>query len=205
MSTQILPVYPTPVYVCDKVDNFNSIQRDLTKKYNEMEWFSKEEDWGFTHYLSKPGFLGNIVPSVKSLENTIHHHVREYITKTGFRESPYYFDGIKYRIVNSWFAKFEKNCYAHIHNHGHADISGAYYFKMPKDAAEFFITSPVPQFDASLLFHHLGYRNHFSPTDGTLIMMPGFLNHGVKTSRTEEVRCSVAFNIVFERKEVADE
>ena len=203
MKTEIYGAYATPIYHVDKVENFNTIQRDITKQYDKAEWYTNE-DWGFTHYLSKPGFSGNLVPKIKSLENTIHYHLAQYINQIGFPESPYYYPNMKYRIVNSWFAKFEKHCYAHVHNHGHADVSGAYYFKVPENAADFFINATVPQFDASLLFHQLGFRNYFPLEEGSLMLMPGFVNHGVQTTMDDNVRCSVAFNIIFERQDVND-
>jgi len=203
MTAEVFGAYATPIYICDKVENFNTIQREITKSYDEVEWYSND-DWGFTHYLSQPGLEGNIVPKIKSLENTIHYHLKEYINQIGFGNSPYFLPDLKYRIARSWFAKFDKHCYAHVHNHGHADISGAYYFKVPENAGEFFVTGTVPQFDQSLLFHHLGCRNYFSTQEGTLILMPGFMNHGVRTTMIDETRCSVAFNIIFERRDVEE-
>lgn len=200
---KIYNLYSTPIYT-SPVDNYQKIQEELQVIYDEST-FTMREDWGHTHYLSDESFMGNVFddPRVGTFEAEIHKHVQRYLNEIGYTKSVNFRENIYYRISTSWFAKFEAGCYAHIHNHGHADISGAYYFKMPEGASEFFITSPTPQFDPSFLFHHLGFRTNFAPPQGSLMMMPGFINHGVKMNETEEDRVSLAFNIVFERPEIA--
>ena len=201
---QIHNLYSTPIY-SSFVDNYQKIQEELQCRYDKST-FTMREDWGHTHYLSQEDFRGSVFdsPGLEIFEKEIHNHVQRYLNEIRFTtESPNFVENMYYRIANSWFAKFEKGCYAHIHNHGCADISGVYYFKMPEGASELFVTSANPFFDSSFVYNHLGFRTYFTPPQGSIVLMPGFMNHGVKTNTTDEDRVSLAFNIVFERPEIA--
>ena len=202
---KITELYSTPIY-SSRVSNYREIQEELQNSYSKKE-FSMRSDWGATHYLSDISFNENLFddPDITVFQQEIHKHIAEYLNAIEFYKSNTYRHNIKYKICSSWFAEFRKGCYAHIHNHGHCDIAGVYYFKVPENSADFFVMSTVPQMYSSLLFHHLSYRTIFPPSQGNLLLMPGWMDHGVQMNDTDEPRISVAFNVVFQRPELIDD
>ena len=199
---KITNLYSTPVY-SSRVSNYNKIQEELQSVYDTKE-FAMREDWGFTHYLSDVTFTENLFDDVRVnlFQQEVHKHISQYLDGIKFYESSNYRDNIRYKIATSWFAEFRKGCYAHIHSHAHADIAGVYYFKVPENSSDLFLMSTVPQTYSSLLFHHLSHKTVIKPVEGDIILMPGWMNHGVQMNTTDEPRVSVSFNVIFQRPEL---
>ena len=149
--------------------------------------------WGSTHWLSDPTFNSNLVSdfNLDKFATEIDIHVKNYCQSVGYRPK----DGteLKYRIVSSWFALFKKGNYAHIHNHGDSDIAGVYYFKKSGDDGNLFFCTPNKAIDSSVLLKT--GRMVVNPTEGELLLFPGWLDHGVQTNDTDDERVSVSFNI----------
>jgi len=189
MTFEILPTFPTPIY-SSQISHYDIVQTELEESYNNID-FSMNPNWGNTHYLSDPEFRENLIIEY-NLENfykEVHNHLNNYCESIEFPIREYF-------ISSSWFALFKKGNYAHVHNHGDCDIAGVYYFKKSSDDGSFFFTSPVPALDSSCF--RTG-RVVLNPNEGEIIMFPGWLNHGVETNDTDEDRCSISFNILFDR------
>ena len=194
MTFEVVPAFVTPIY-CGCVNEYDEIQSELESCIEKIE-FGMVTGWGSTHWLSDPTFNSNLVSdfNLDKFATEIDIHVKNYCQSVGYRPK----DGteLKYRIVSSWFALFKKGNYAHVHNHGDCDIAGVYYFRKSEDDGSFFFTSPVPAQDSSCF---RSGRVVISPNQGDILLFPGWLNHGVETNDTDEDRCSISFNISFER------
>ena len=189
MKSDIHDAFSVPIYCCT-VSDFDLIQTELESCIEDMD-FNMVTEWGSTHYLSDSKFKNNLILdfNLEKFSNEVDIHVNKYISKIGFPKT-------NYKIVSSWFALFRRGNYAHIHNHGDCDIAGVYYFKKSGDDGSFFFTSPVPALDSSCF--RTG-RVVLNPNEGEIILFPGWLNHGVETNDTDEDRCSISFNILFDR------
>ena len=178
-------IFPTPMYAA-KVDNFSNIQKDIGDTLDTLE-FSYIEHWGKTHLLAPASFNENIIPD--SLNKELERHVNQYLYEIG---KP----AMLYDIV-SWFTKCEKGNYAHVHNHGAADLSGVYYYQTNGKDGNIYFHTPNPFLDTTFLFSHMGTDFEHEPMEGKLIIFPGWLLHGVRQNSTDNTRISLSFNITF--------
>ena len=182
---------------------YNKIQEELSHAYENSN-FSMKQGWGSTHYLSDTSFSRSFIDefNLQYFPREIKRHLGMYLDMIGFPSSSKYRPGLKKEIVSSWFSKFEKGCFAHVHNHGSSDISGVYYFKVPSGGSELFFRNPISHLDSSLVYEHLSSGIDIKPEQGSILLFPSWLQHGVKTNMSDETRVSISFNICFERPEL---
>ena len=97
-------------------------------------------------------------------------------------------------IVNG---KFASNS---VHNHPNSILSGVYYLKAPENCGGIYFSDPRPAsqmlippvVDFNLwTFPKISYKPH----EGTMLLFPSWLLHGVEMNMSEEVRISLSFNI----------
>jgi uncharacterized protein (TIGR02466 family) len=114
---------------------------------------------------------------------------------------------IIFKMLNSWCTKHNKGDFSQIHVHNNSLISGVLYLKVNKDSG-------------NLIFHKNSYwRNIFpksidvifddynevtsdywyiTPSLGTIVFFPSFLEHSVTKNDSDEDRYSCAFNFHVE-------
>ena len=190
--------FSTPIY-SESINNFDNIQKEFYDVLGKVK-FNYKEEWGNTHYLSDPSFNENIFEKYnlfnfkKELDNHLHSFIKHCNPNYNFEENDYY-------ISSSWFAKFKKNNYGHIHSHNDADIAGVYYIDNPaqKEVGQLFIDSPVVQSEGSFIFKEYCTRINTNIPTGGIILFPGFLKHGITTNITDKERISFSFNIIFKK------
>jgi len=105
-----------------------------------------------------------------------------------------------FNITTCWAninGKFASNS---IHNHPNSIFSGVYYLKTPKDCGGIYFSDPRPA--ARMLNPPVTEFNlwtlpkvSYKPHEGTMILFPSWLLHGVDTNMSEESRISLSFNI----------
>ena len=191
MTYRVDPIYSTPVYY-SIVNDWQSINYGISKVLDKVN-FEIKEDWGKTHYISTD-FSNKSSTILKDLglnrlTKEIDSHIKQYCSELEFNVKEY--------VLSSWLTKFEKGNYAHIHNHAHADISGVYYYKTNGEDGEIFFEPPVPWFKTSICYEKWRRRWMYTPKEGKILLFPGWLEHGVKTNLTDNVRMSLSFNVCF--------
>jgi len=198
-------LFPTPVYAA-MVDNLDVVQSEIDGVCDKLE-FIYNPNFGQTHKLSAPSFKTNVIGehNMVNFSEQIHKHIDHYLNAIEFEQSGYFNpeNPLNYKIVSSWMTKFDYRDYAHIHNHGHCDISGVYYYKVGEDKDEtgdLFFQSPVPSMITSFTFNHYAYKQCQIPQVGKLLLFPAYLDHGVATNETGYDRMSLSFNILFENR-----
>ena len=102
----------------------------------------------------------------------------------------------QWKIQDSWFAKFNKGHYAHIHSHGHADIAGVYYFQTNNEDGTIFFEAPSKCMANAKCYRPPRYEQRAEA--GKILFFPGWLEHGVTTNTSDESRISLSFNIWLE-------
>ena len=186
-------LYATPVYY-NFAKDYQSLNYHIDKVIDKVDFYYNK-GWGATHYISTDFMKEiNIIKKLglNKIEKEIDTHLRNYCNDLDFTMRDY--------ALESWFAKFEKGNYAHIHNHNHADISGAYYYKTNGEDGDFFFESPNPYLEITKCYTPLSQRRQHKPQEGKILLFPGWLKHGVKTNNTDNTRISLAFNICFKDK-----
>lgn len=190
MTYRIEPTFVTPIYA-SFVSDFPKIKCKIDNVIDKVN-FSYKSEWGKTHLLSDTDFRENIISKLrlKCLSNEIDTHVRNYCDELNFEYKRY--------KMTSWIAKFQPGDFAHIHEHGHSDISGVFYYKTNEDDGDLVFTSPNPFLKTSKLFAGTELSWIHKPIEGKILLFPGWIPHGVKTNETDNTRISISFNINFE-------
>tara|TARA_B100001250_G_scaffold184483_1_gene158689 strand:- start:5267 stop:5926 length:660 start_codon:yes stop_codon:yes gene_type:complete len=178
-------LFPTQLYVEERVNNYDAIQEEISNYLNNIEW-QWTRGWD-SHWLSSTDFKDNPLTSLPQFSQQIGFALENYCNKMNFYENT----GASMQA--SWFSKFEKHNYAHIHSHRAADISGVYYFKTSGDDGDLFFTSPIANAKASKAWAN--ERHNIPPKQGCLLLFPGWFEHGVSTNTKEDARISFSFNI----------
>ena len=150
-----------------------------------------------------PTFKKNFIEdnNFKILKQEIEYHVGQFAKLHAVNLKQF---SKNYDIVESWAAKFGPGEYAHIHNHGYADIAGVYYYKRPLSKQQregngnIFFTAPGPEYTSNPFYAKMARASWYFP-EGTLVLFPGFLPHGVETNETDKDRISLSFNIKLRR------
>ena len=189
MTYKIEHHYPIRVY-CGTVDNHEVVNYHIDKVIDKVD-FKMVGRWGSTHYISTDFSLDN-VNILKDLGlnlviGVIDKHLQEYCSELNYpsrKTRDYTFE--------SWFSLFKKGNYAHIHHHGHADISGVYYYKTNENDSHLFFESPHPLDLTPAQISH-------TPSPGKILFFPGWFKHGVRTSTSDDDRISLSFNIYFKK------
>lgn len=109
-------------------------------------------------------------------------------------------------INNSWAmvnGKFASNS---VHDHPNSLLSGVYYVKSPPDCGGlFFRDSRVNAH--RLLPPYLEFTPWtmpsvtYKPVEGTMIIFPSWLMHGVEPNLSDDLRVSISFNIGVKQKQ----
>lgn len=171
-------------------ENTNDIKSQLFQSLNNIK-FNYNSNWGKTHLLSTKTFSEDQLSqhNLNLLQSFIDESLKEYCKSYNIDYKPY--------DMTSWIALYKSGDYAHLHNHGEADISGVYYIQTHENSGDIFFSSPSPGAEASSIYKE--HKEHYSykPKDGLLLMFPGFLNHGTHRNENENDRISISFNINF--------
>lgn len=185
-------IFSTPVYK-SSVDNFELIQEEISDAVDIIgNDFGMKKEWGTTHYISDVTFSDNIIKDcdMPNLEKEILKHISKYRKNTPFG-NPFSRHSLagEASITASWLTKFEKGNFSSIHDHGMDDISGCYYYKTSGKDGDFFYESSSPW----------GGRVLVPPAEGQILLFPSWMKHGVLSNETDDIRMSLAFNVIFER------
>ena len=186
MNYKIEHLFSSPIYA-SKVNDTEVVNYEIDKIIDKVDFHFKQH----SHFLSTFDFEENILEryKIKYLSKEIDRHLRKYCDELGFKTRDY-------KLV-SWFSKFEPKNYAHMHHHGHADISGCYYYKTNEVDGSIFFKSPNPHLGTSECYSKVNNTWIHPPAIGKIILFPGWLLHGVKINETHNTRISVSFNIFF--------
>ena len=186
-------LFSTPIWHNKCIDNFGQVQDELDEVIPQID-FKMIPSWGSTHYLSTQNFRDDLFEKYKldALLKEIQRNVIAYCKELRFETRPFQ--------LTSWLSKFGQGCYGHIHNHGTSDISGVYYYSTNGEDGNIFFQTPAPGHEMSRCFsQYCGGARHYIPREGVLLLFPGFLDHGINTNTTDNVRISLSFNINFKQ------
>lgn len=188
---KIQQIFPTVIYNALLKDP--AIQAEMKPVVDNITWNSAGGvDWGKTHKISTKDFGENEIEKYNfiNFKNSMEFHLKKYLEEL---RMPF----TKYRAT-SWFTRFDKGDFAISHHHGHADVSGCYYYKAT-GGGNLYLESPNVCGDAALYHSYHNQMQIHPPVVGKLILFPGWLRHGVTMNESPEERISFAFNIFFNR------
>ena len=104
--------------------------------------------------------------------------------------------------ITSWININGKYSYNELHNHIGMSFSGVYYIKVPEgDCGTIGFQDPRPLVAGDFFFNQRyegGGDYAYPPKEGMLLLFPGFIDHMVRSNRTNEDRISLSFNLLLE-------
>jgi uncharacterized protein (TIGR02466 family) len=129
-------------------------------------------------------------------------HFTDYILKNVMLSLNHY--DLDFKLSNMWININKRGNYNVIHHHPGAIMSGVFWVKTPENCGSLMFQSPH-NFTQSLLLekvnpevaknqNYYSYYN-FTPKEGTIIIFPPDLLHGVEPNESDEDRISIAFNL----------
>lgn len=190
-------IFPIPIYL-STIENFHIQQKfkDVHSKLTAENKLNYKKDRTPTHKLSSNDFSDNLIEEYDLVEfkNELMAHLSEYLKEIN---RPHRVEQVK--ITASWMTSYTAGDYAQQHCHGVADISGVYYVNAMTDDAKFYFSSPTRTLKSSYIFNHILDKKYIEPKTGTIVLFPGWLEHGVETQVSNQERVSVSFNLEFIR------
>lgn len=186
-------LFPSPILITTlDINLIKAINFEVSKVIGLVEWKTPKVLEN-TQKLSTNNFSENWIKdnNLNVLLTTIDYYVDVYCHNLNYRYGSY--------AMHSWATLNTKGDYSIAHDHGHAEISGVYYFQTNGEDGDFYINSPVPEIKCSNLFNNFHSPRIIKPQVGRLLLFPGFMTHGVRKNITDNNRISIAFNIYFDK------
>ena len=191
MTTEILPLFSTPIYLTDTgIDSFDK----------EVDFLEKiEYKRGVHNDLSKNTKLleSSELRNVKSLCEL---HLKTYIKTVLDCEQEIY-------ITNSWATKNSPGEHHHVHDHPNSIISGVIYLQVsdPENVVEFHHKSALK--NNFYFYYNVREYNIFNSDtwflpvkQGQILLFPSWLRHGVKPNKSDSDRFVIGFNTFVKGK-----
>ena len=194
---EILPLFPTPLYV-------HNIPPSLSKVipfFDSQLMGGNDGEQNIYGHRSKDSYILD-KPECLDLSNYIISKAKYFALEI------LNFEYSSYKFSQSWITHKHPNESHRIHTHPNSLISGVlYYGKITNSTShiEFHKGSSFPDNQSILLPKYDDNASptifsspsfSFKPNSGDLILFPSYLRHSVPTNTTNEVRKSLAFNIV---------
>ncbi len=212
-SNEFHACFPTHLGVISLREHplFNDIQTELSEFIESQATFQYMEAWGKTHEVSASG-MNNLTRNDKGdsttdlfdklsvLPNIVNKEVLDFAMRVNSNVDRIQATHLEHR--GSWISRFNEGDYAHTHPHRPSLISGVYYHQLPKTSKKrsgsFYVESPVP-FHVDKAMGMQGFDRIFVGEvlpihEGTLILFPSYLEHGVTRHLEKTPRISVSFN-----------
>ncbi|BAZ41877.1 hypothetical protein NIES4101_78450 [Calothrix sp. NIES-4101] len=194
MSSSRNDWFPTPVWHFT-VDNYQQLNSILLQEIDaEQQCDRQGEKWS--------NVLG--WHSVNNLHERKHFYEFTQIIHKNVLEVAHFlrWDLQKFslNITTCWAIVNGKLASNSVHNHPNSILSGVYYLKAPENCGGLFFSDPRPA--SQMLIPPVVEFNlwtlpkvSYKPYEGTMLLFPSWLLHGVEMNMSEETRISLSFNI----------
>ena len=145
----------------------------------------------------------------KFFESCIQTYVEKVIVGDVYDRSK-----LNFQITQSWLNKTKPGESHHIHNHANSLISGVFYIKANSSLDNIRFYNDITSYETIKIdgkkFNKFNSSSWSLPVQtGRLILFPSYLSHGVDTTKGDNDRISLSFNVfpfgVFGSKQGATE
>ena len=188
-NASLTGLFPTPILTVKRPTPFT--EKELSFVVNQEIEFSKDNGISLSHSILDSTELLDLKSFCQTAVNL-------------FTNQVYSSTSDELDIGISWINSVPPDKHHGLHSHKNAIISGVYYFQNTKDC-ELFVQSPLVSRNV-YDFSTYKENNHFNSEtfdlpveENTLILFPGWLQHGVRTNTTTQTRYSIAFNTWFKK------
>ena len=152
--------------------------------------------------------FGDMSSSSYVLEDPVYEPLVKFITDTStdVMKNILCYDIEETQIIQSWVSHKKPNEYHGIHAHANSVLSGVYYFnECDYEPITFYkatSTGVVNRIELPLDMERAKtspcawQHYYYKPSKGTLILIPSYMQHSVGVNKTNQVRKSLAFNVI---------
>lgn len=187
--------------------NHNEMTKWVTDLYESSP--TKEGNFygtGFTtHFYNDFTSELNTLDLFKPLQDHILGHAHSYIAdrimylaKMGSEINT----SMNIKISKMWFNVNPTHGYQGRHHHAGFLLGGTYYLQVPEDSGRIEFTDPNPfsYYKNQEMAHRWLLNNYYAiePEAGDLLIWPGYLDHEVKTNKSNDNRMTISFCIDWE-------
>jgi len=187
-------VFSTPVGIFD-IEDSSSLNKGLTDFIYSIKHENSPQRSMVGGYHTNEDLLSRNNTFIQQFHKLITSHIKEYYSKNFDGEM-----GPNTKMV-SWGMIYGKGHYSVPHNHAGADLSSAYYCKVPSNLnsleGSFVMSDPRPaaKFDKNYTkFSSLPIQ----PKEGTTIIFPGWLEHHTTPHNSNEDRICITTNVFID-------
>lgn len=194
MSSSRNDWFPTPIWHFN-IDNYQQLNSSLLQEvYAEQERDRVGEKWSNVLGWHSVNNLHQR-DAFRDFTKIIHKNVLEVAEFLQWD-----LEQFSLNITTCWAIINGKLASNSVHNHPNSILSGVYYLKTPENCGGIYFTDPRPA--AQMLVPPVTEFNLFTfpkvsykPREGTMILFPSWLLHGVEMNMSEEMRICLSFNM----------
>jgi uncharacterized protein (TIGR02466 family) len=194
--SEVLPVFPSPIFKVDTNPEFKDIKSDLINFcYSEQERDpigvnkSNYNSWHSITYTSQKRF--------EQYKNFINDNIKKIFNIHLSEQSDFKLEG-------AWININAKNSSNSLHNHPGCDLSGCLWIKSTENSGSIRFENPN-YFSQFKLINHCNFETKnkisfsdfywFKPIEGQMLLFPSEIRHCVFENKDDEDRISIAFNL----------
>ena len=170
-------LFPSSIYI---IFSHNSVS-DFFHNLINVEGIDFKTVSDNPHWVTKFTLLDDY-PEMKKLFTNISLQILKEVTGVE-----------KIKITTSWLTAIEPNANPTLHRHSNSWFSGVYYFQDSYSGLEF--KNPIDR-DIDLKNGKLTGNWRLNPKKNMLVFFPSYLYHKIEKNTFDEVRHSLAFNIM---------
>ena len=186
--------FPTPVWV-SKLENYSNTNEKI---FSYIKYLQKNDSDGIIRsnikgWHSKDFDLKDEAPQefIKLISENI-KNVLDDMNWDNKSQIP--------KITSMWAIINKQNSFNERHHHGNSALSAAYYVRANEESGDIVFYDPRPAFtfshpENSEINNLNGQTKSITPKSGMLVLFPGYLEHSVQPSRSNDDRIVISFNV----------
>jgi uncharacterized protein (TIGR02466 family) len=132
-------------------------------------------------------------PEFAALKSAIHAACAGALGEMGKGTGEFY--------LQSWINMHDRGGFNFLHMHEGSLLSGSFYLRVPPGSGQFVFRDPRPGVILGSVKGGVpnGHADiHLTPSDGLLVLFPGWMEHYVEPHDSDQPRITIAFNAVDE-------
>ena len=188
MKYTVTPIFPRAFVEYNVKENLEP----LFDEVKNLEYISHKNTYSNIE-TSEDKFVLDSLPKFKKVFKKYFYH---------FKDNFLNYKNVDFEITTSWATKTVKGGFSAPHAHYNSFYSGVYYFEtMPEEGADIIFERPEetssfliqPDVEVNSVTTNFCF---YKPAKDTLIFFPSFIKHKVALHNIDDVRYSLAFNII---------
>jgi uncharacterized protein (TIGR02466 family) len=187
-----LPIYKTNIF--DSTVDFESIRSVVDNEFEKIDInISLEKNGGVSTYGTNKKLHSH--PAFEELNKLIMYHVNLYWKVLDIN------DGLSPVIDECWTNKHINGSFTDLHSHSMHPIVVSFYLAAPKDCGNIVFVNPM-EYAITHIPYNYPVEDKINTSiyieSGDIVLFPGWLRHKTETSKTNEDRIVITFNIRYE-------